>query len=72
MAIESNVADRRLHDGSRTVEQDNIIRMFRGDIRGTGCAEWGDANAHSSIIICLSVCGFHEDSARGRLRVNTN
>jgi hypothetical protein len=46
--------------------------MIWGDIMGTGRTEWGDADARSSIIIGLSVCGFHGDGARGRLCVNAD
>lgn len=72
MAIESKVAYRRLHDGSRGVEQDNIIRMIWGDITRMECTKRRDAKACSSIIIYFSICGFHGDGARGRLCVNAD
>lgn len=68
MAIEGNVADRRLHDGSRSAEQDDII----WGTMETGCTKWRYANTGSSIVIRLSVCSFHGDGSRGGLGINTD
>lgn len=44
--------------------------MTLGDVTRTGCAEWGDAHARPSVVVWLSICGFHGGGARGRLSVD--